>query len=75
MSDLKLILQNKLKEDRPNLSDSSLRTYVSILTNLNKKLNGKNTIDWFKKEHNQIFDYLEEKNDQTKKITLSSFFT
>ena len=74
MSDLKLILQNKLKENRPNLSDSSLRTYVSILTNLNKKLNGENTIDWFKKEHNQILIYLEEKNDQTKKTTLSSLF-
>ena len=74
MSDLKLILQNKLKENRPNLSDSSLRTYVSILTNLNKKLNGENTIDWFKKEHNQILIYLGEKNDQTKKTTLSSLF-
>ena len=72
MSDIKKILPDKLKENRPNLSDSSLQTYISILTNIHKKLNGGNTIDWFKKEYEQIVKHLEEKNDQTKKTNSSA---
>ena len=37
---------------------------------LQKKLN----IEWFRKEYNHILDYLEDKDDQTKKKTLSSLF-
>ena len=32
MSDLKLLLQEKLKENGPNLSTSSVKTYISILS-------------------------------------------
>ena len=74
MSDLKQLLQEKLKENRPNLSTSSVKTYTSILSNLYKKLNGEGNIEWFKKEHIEILKYLDDKNDQTGKTTLSSLF-
>ena len=74
MSDLKLLLQEKIKENRPKLSTSSMRTYISILSNLYTKLNGEGNIVLFKKEHNEILKYLDDKNDQTRKTTLSSLF-
>ena len=74
MSDLKALLQEKIKENRPNLSTSSVKTYISILSNLYKKLNGEGNIEWFKKEPEKILRHLEEKNDQTKKTNLSALF-
>lgn len=43
-----------------------MRTYISILVNVNKKMNGDNTVDWFTKEHNEILKYLDDKNDETR---------
>ena len=74
MSDLKSLLQEKIKENRPNLSTSSVKTYISILSNLYKKLNGEGNIEWFNEEHDEILKYLGDKNDQTRKTTLSSLF-
>ena len=74
MSDLKLLLQEKIKENRPKLSTSSVKTYISILSNLYKKLKGDGKIEWFNKESNQILKCLEEKNGQTKKTNLSALF-
>ena len=37
MENLKQSLVEKLQENRPNLSQSSLRTYVSTLANLPKR--------------------------------------
>jgi integrase len=63
-----------LKEKRPNLNPSSLKTYVSILFNLNKKLNPDNeTLDWFN-EDVQILEHLKEKSPQTRKTVLSALF-
>ena len=74
MSDLKSLLQEKIKENRPKLSTSSMRTYISILSNLYKKLNGEGNIEWFNKEGDEILKYLDDKNDQTRKTTLSALF-
>ena len=74
MSDLKSLLQEKIKENRPNLSSSSVKTYISILSNLYKKLNGDGNIEWFERENNEILKYLDDKNDQTRKTTLSALF-
>ena len=74
MSDLKSLLQEKIKENRPKLSTSSMRTYISILSNLYKKLNGEGNIEWFHKEGDEILKYLDNKNDQTRKTTLSALF-
>ena len=65
MSDLKSLLQEKIKQNRPNLGTSSVKTYISILSNLYKK---------FERENNEILKYLDDKNDQTQKTTLSALF-
>ena len=74
MSDLKSLLQEKIKQNRPKLSTSSMRTYISILSNLYKKLNGEGNIEWYNKEDDEILKYLNDKNDQTRKTTLSALF-
>ena len=74
MSDLKSLLQEEIKENRPHLSSSSVKTYISILSNLYKKLNGEGDIEWFIKENNKILKSLDNKNDQTQKTTLSALF-
>ena len=40
MNELKELIIKKLKENRPNITDSSIKTYVSNLVSVNKKLNG-----------------------------------
>ena len=68
------IIENKIKEKRPNLNPSSLKTYVSILFNLNKKLNPDNeTLDWFNDDV-KILEFLKEKTPQTRKTVLSALF-
>jgi hypothetical protein len=62
-----------LKFNRPNLSASSLKTYSSVLRNLQKNMGGKG-IEWFSENDNDILDYLDGKNPQTKKTTLSALF-
>ena len=74
MSDLKSLLQEKIKENRPNLGHSSIKTYISILSNLYKKLNGDGNIEWFERENDEILKYLDDKNNQTQKTTLSALF-
>ena len=74
MSDLKTLLQDKLKETRNTLSPSSIRTYVSILSNLYKKMDGEGNVDFFKMKYNDILKHLEDKNNQTRKTTLSALF-
>lgn len=68
------IIENKIKEKRPNLNPSSLKTYVSILFNLNKKLNpGNETLDLFNDDV-KILEILKEKTPQTRKTVLSALF-
>jgi hypothetical protein len=62
-----------LKINRPNLSQSSLKTYSSVLRNLQKNMNG-DGIEWFSNNDKDILDYLKEKTAQTKKTTLSALF-
>ena len=66
-------ISEKLKEKRPNLSASSLKTYVSILYNLKKKLDGEDSLNFFE-EDEQILDFLKDKEPQTRKTTLSALF-
>lgn len=62
-----------LKENRPNLSASSLKTYSSVLKNLQKNING-DGIKWFSENVTAILDYLKDKTAQTKKTSLSALF-
>jgi site-specific recombinase XerD len=62
-----------LKINRPNLSASSLKTYSSVLRNLQKNMKGEG-IEWFSNNDKDIIEYLENKTPQTKKTTLSALF-
>ena len=67
-------VEAELKHRRPNLNASSLKTYVSILFNLHKKLNATDeSLEWFNDDSN-ILEYLKEKTPQTRKTVLSALF-
>lgn len=68
------IILEKIKENRPRLSVSSLKTYGSVLKNLRKNMDGGDDLDWFSQNDKDILDYLENKTPQTKKTTLSALF-
>ena len=74
MVDIKQILHDEIIKNRPNLGISSIKTYLSILSNLNKQMNGDKNLDWFQTDHVKILDYLDKKNDQTKKTTLAALY-
>jgi hypothetical protein len=62
-----------LKFNRPNLSASSLKTYSSVLRNLQKNMKGEG-LEWFSNNDRDILEYLKDKTPQTKKTTLSALF-
>ena len=66
--------QPKLKELRPNISASSIRTYNSLLKSMYYKFHDKGTpinIDWFKKS-GVILELLKDKTPQTRKTNLAA---
>lgn len=74
MVNLKDELLEVFKEKRPNLSQSSLKTYVSILNSLYNKLEGTNGVDFFK-NHKKIIEHIREmEKAQSKKTNLSALF-
>ena len=67
-------VETELKHRRPNLNASSLKTYVSILFNLHKKLEATDeSLEWFN-DDTKILEYLKEKTPQTRKTVLSALF-
>ena len=73
MSFKNLIIE-QLKTNRPNLSLSSLKTYSSVLKNLQKNMDGNDTLNWFDTCDKEILQFLEKKTPQTKKTILSALF-
>ena len=73
MADFRKMIAEELREKRPNISDSSEKTYASTLFSLNKKMNGDKDLDFFKK-HNEILQFIKEHmaNKQTQKTLLSA---
>ena len=67
-------IEHTVKEKRPNLSASSLKTYVSILFNLHKKLNADGDDMKFFEDDEKILDDLKEKPPSTRKTVLSALF-
>ena len=66
-------IKSKILEKRPNLSPSSVKTYVSILFNINKKMNPDNTdIDFFN-NHDDILKLLENMWERVKLVKLIIF--
>jgi len=74
MSELKKQINDALKEKRPNLSVSSLKTYTSLLVSIYNKLDGKDGLDFFD-NYDKIIEHIENMTKpQTKKTALSSLF-
>jgi integrase len=75
MTDFRKAIDEKIRENRPNLGASSVKTYVSILSNLHKNLKAVGeSLDWFNHEEKEIMDFLSEKPSQTRKSVLSALF-
>jgi len=75
MDKLKEIIIKKLKHNRPHITESSIKTYISNLVSINKKLNGERDYEFY--EHFQpILNYIEkeEMSLQTKKTLLSALY-
>ena len=74
MTNFREIIENEIKNKRPKLNASSLKTYVSILFNLHKNLESNaDTLDWFN-DDKKILDHLESKAPQTRQTVLSALF-
>ena len=57
MNTFKEELIKEIKSKRPKLSENSIKTYVSSLVSINKKLNGDKTIDWFDSQAKEIIEF------------------
>ena len=75
MADFRINIAKKLKEERPNITDQSTKTYASTLYNLNKKMSGEHDLEFFN-NHEEIIKFINEKisSNQTKKTLLSALY-
>ena len=70
-------IYDQLKKNRPNLSESSMKTYISLLTNLFKKLKkegDKDNVEWFDDNEDHILKSMDEMPSSRRKTTLSALF-
>jgi hypothetical protein len=76
MSVFKKAISDKITENRPKLSPSSVKTYVSILFNLHKKITNKEEgdLDFFSSDEKKIFDQIENTKPQSRKSSLSALY-
>jgi hypothetical protein len=74
MSSFRQIIADTLKHNRPKLADSSIKTYVSILYNLQKQL--KKETDNIKDfdDEKEILDILKDKPSKVRKTVLSALY-
>jgi len=65
-------LEQHLKKNRQHLSESSIKTYLSILNNLYKKMEGKGDAYEFFKEHvDRVIDFLKDEKPNLRKTKLA----
>jgi len=76
MENFRETISKHLRANREKISDSSIKTYASMLGSINKKLNGQKDLDFFKNEHERIIKYIKEEisSNQTKKTLLSALY-
>ena len=76
MENFREIISKKLREQRQKITDSSIKTYLSMLASLNKKLDGEKDLQFFTKEHERIIKYIKDEvsSDQTQKTLLSALY-
>lgn len=64
-------IKDTIKQNRPKLSEGSIKTYSSTLNNLHKKLEFKSFDDFYKKEK-EIIEFLKDKEPQNRKTIYAS---
>ena len=65
-------LRAQLKTNRPNLSDSTIKTYLSLLSNLYKKINGSgDMLQWFEKNIPKVMDFIKDDTTNSRKTKLA----
>jgi hypothetical protein len=74
MQDLKEEIATKIKDNRPKLAPTSLKTFVSILSNIYKQTHGHDGTSWFSDYVKHIIQFIHTKNVQTKKTSLSALY-
>ena len=69
-------ISDKLRANREKISDSSIKTYASMLSSINKKLEGEKDLEFFSKEKDKIIKYIKENitSFQTQKTLLSALY-
>ncbi len=66
-----------IKDNRPNISDSSIRTYTSVLLNIPAKLKAdiKNIkVDWYNDKVDDIIKYYKDTKPSLRKSKLASLY-
>ena len=69
-------LSKHIRANREKISDSSIKTYASMLSSINKKLDGEKDLEFFSKEKDKIINYIKENitSFQTQKTLLSALY-
>lgn len=68
-------LINLIKNNRPKLSEGSIKTYVSMITNLYKQIHGKEKdfdYSYFLKNADEVIEHLKNKEPKNRKTILSA---
>lgn len=71
MEELKKVIMN----NRPNITESSVKTYVSMITNLYKQIHGKESefdYNYFLKNADEVIEHLKNKEAKNRKTILSA---
>ena len=76
ISNLKTLLSSTLLRNRPHLTQSSIKTYTSVLFNLHKHMEqNHDNIAWFSTDYKNILDYLmQNAKKSTRKSILSALY-
>ena len=76
MQEAKKLIETQLKENRPNLSASSVNTYTIILASIYKKVFGSDdfNISKFNEEADKIIEHLKDTTPSTRKTKLACLF-
>lgn len=65
-------VKEQLQHNRPNLSPSTIKTYMSILSNLYNKINGSgDAMDWFEKNLDKVMTYLKDEKQNVRKTKMA----
>jgi len=69
-------ISKHLRANREKISDSSIKSYASMLSSINKKLNGEKDLEFFSKDKDKIINHIKENisSNQTQKTLLSALY-